>query len=494
MLVDGKRNIPAALVAAAVLLSGAAARAGPPRRGEAEPSLRRRVAAVVAAYEAKSKAVVGAAVLDLRTGKALFGLRASRQFVPASNQKLLTAAFALARLGGNFQFETAAYLVGKDLWVLGSGDPTFGDPRIAKRSGRTIYAELDRWAAAIRKARPRGIDGNIVVFTCFTPGQAARLEDFRHPMWPKSQHRNWYAAPVSGLNLHDNCFSVTFRRGAGGGAVPVVAPESRWIEVVNRIRPGKKHLWSLKSNADDSVLTIRGTVKGAGSSGFSVAANNPPLLLGRVLADRLRRVKVGLNGRVRIEELCPLPAAKLGKPVCKTVAPLSSAMRRMFKNSLNMAAECVMLRAGDGTWAGSARIMTEVLVREYGLDANSFVVSDGGGLSVANRVSPAAMVRLLARVVKRKDALVFLRSLPFSGTDGTLRKRLTRPPYRQRIVAKTGYILGVCALSGYALDARRRPAITFSVLVNGVPPGKAWVAKQLQDAVCRMLIDSLDGK
>ena len=464
---------------------------------EKPATLAQRIAQAVGVYEQRSKAVVGAAAADLRTGKTILGLRQNQQFVPASNQKLLTAAFALAKLGGNFRFETAAYLVADDLWIVGSGDPTFGDPRIAKRSGKNgkgVYAELDRWAAAIAKVRPGGIDGNIVVFSCFTPGQSARLESFRHPMWPKSQHHNWYAAPVAGLDFHNNCFDVTFARDKRGATVPVVVPRTRWIRVVNRTRPGAKHVWSLRTNADDSVLTVRGTVKGPSRYPLSVAADNPPLLFGRVLADRLRLAKVPVRGRVRIEELCPIAPSKLPKPVCKTSTPLSAAIRRMCKTSLNMAAESVMLRAGDGTWVGSARIMGEVLTREYGLDADSFVVSDGGGLLVGNRVTPAAIARVLSRMVRRKDALVVLKSLPFSGTDGTLRKRLAKEPYKQRIVAKTGYILGVSALSGYALDAKRRPAIAFSILVNAVGPGKAWVAKQLQDAVCRMFIDSLDAK
>ncbi|HUU60298.1 MAG TPA: D-alanyl-D-alanine carboxypeptidase/D-alanyl-D-alanine-endopeptidase [Phycisphaerae bacterium] len=467
--------------------------AASPLCGAAPPALPERIAAAVADYETKQKGVVGVSVVDLRTGKTVMGQRDGERFVPASNQKLLTGALALARLGGDFKFVTAAYLVNGDLWVVGSGDPTFGDPVLAKENKQSIYAELDRWAASIKKASAEGIAGNLIVCACFDPNQRSPLEGFRHPAWPKRQHDKWYCAPAAGLNFHDNCFGVTFANTAGK-ITPVLTPASSLIQIVNKTKVAKRHLWWLSSSADDSVVTFRGTVKTASPYPLPVAVNNPPLLFGRVLADRLDRAKVALKGGVVLKRLCPLSAPELRRPVCRTLTPLAAAMRRMNKDSLNMVAECVFLRAGDGTWRGSARIMTETLARSYGLDPGSFTVSDGGGLSQENRVSPAAMSRLLAAVAKRKDAAVFLQSLSVSGTDGTLRKRLTDKAYRGRIRAKSGYVLGACALSGYVLSKEDRPAMAFSILVNRVPPGKAWVVKQLQDAICCMLVDSLGGR
>jgi hypothetical protein len=41
------------------------------------------------------------------------------------------------------------------------------------------------------------------------------------------------------------------------------------------------------------------------------------------------------------------------------------------------------------------------------------------------------------------------------------------------------------------LDDDGRPALAVSILVGDVPAGKAWEAKNLQDAVCRVLVDSV---
>ena len=471
-------------------------RAGQPATSPATRpvTLTERAAAAISQYESESNAVVGALAVNLRTGRALFGVRPTQTFIPASNQKLLTAAFALARLGGDFQFQTAAYAVGDDLWLLGSGDPTFADPAVARAKGQSIYAELDRWAVAIRKARPKGIPGSLVAFSCYTPGQKTPLATFRHPRWPKRQHQYHYAAPVAGLNLYNNCLAVAFRRAADGGIAPILTPASRFIRVIDRARRDRRHAWYLQSRPDQSAVTLRGAVRGPSPDPLPVAAEHPPLLLARVLADRLVRAGVPLAGRFRAADGPNLAGQELPPPLCRTLTPLADVLTRANKKSLNMAAECLLLRAGDGDWASSAEIMTRTLTRDHKLADGALTVSDGGGLSPDNRVSPRAMVRVLAGVLRRKDALVLLRSLPVAGADGTLGKRLERAPYKGRVLAKTGYVLGACCLSGYVLDARRRPAVAFAFLVNRVPPARAWVAKQLQDALCRLLVDALDAR
>jgi D-alanyl-D-alanine carboxypeptidase/D-alanyl-D-alanine-endopeptidase (penicillin-binding protein 4) len=493
---DRLRPCAPRLAAALLLLASAwplRAGAPTPSRPTDPPPLRDRLAAAVGDYQRASRATVGAAVVHLRSGRTLLALRADEPHVPASNQKLLTAAFALVRLGAAFEFETAAHRVGDDLWVVGAGDPTFGDPRLADRGGRSIYHETDRWAEAIAEAFGGQIDGNLVVHSGFTPDQARPLEGFRHPSWPARHRHCWYAAPVAGVSFNNNCYDVTFAA-RGGGIVPVVSPASGRIRVIDRTRRGREQRWSLTSAPDESAVSVRGRVKTASPYPLSVAANNPPMLFGRVLADRLERAGCAVRGRVRVAARCAGGAGGLGEPICRTRAPLAAVLRRTNKTSLNMAAECVFLRAGDGTWAGSARAMTRTLRETFALPDGSLAVSDGSGLSADNRVTADAMVRVLAGVLRHKGAAMLLNSLPVSGVDGTMRRRLRRRPYRGRVVAKTGYVRGASALSGYVLGRDWRPAVAFAVLAGRVPTGRAWRAKALQDAVCRMLVDSLDDR
>ena len=449
------------------------------------PSLQDKAAALVSAYEKRDKAVVGAAVTDLRSGRQVVGIRHGELFAPASNQKLLTSAFALLRLGRGFAFTPGVYLLkGKHLVVAGDWDPTLGDPRLAASAGKTIYAELDRWAGAVKAATGGRLAGDIIVLT------DGRQESFRHPDWPASQHSRWYAAPVGMGNFNNNCFDVTFRVVDKRPAV-VLSPRSRYIAVVNRLRLSGKHLWSLRVAADGSEVTLSGTISQATTDPLSVATDHPPLLLARTLADRLVGAGVKFSGKIyaadsRQVDLGGAAVLAAGR------TPLATALARANKRSLNMTAECIFLRAGDGTWRGSAAAMRAGLCEAFGLAGTQLVVRDGSGLSRKNRVAPAAVTRLLAGAAKRDWAGVLLASLPVSGRDGTMASRLARSPYRGRVLAKTGSIGGVRCLSGYVLDAAGRPALALSVLCGGVRSSAA--AKALQDDICRLLVDSLAEK
>ena len=451
----------------------------------AAAALEQKVAALAAECERTCRGVLGVSVVDLRTGRKLAALRDDEPFLPASSQKVLTSAFALARLGGDFRFDTAAYLVGRDLVVVGDYDPTFGDPDLAARAGTSIYAEMDRWARRIRDACGNAIDGDLVVRG---PVDAAAC---RHPDWPASQHARWYAAPAGPLNFNNNCLDVGFRLPRGGRIVTLIRPTSRFIRVDSRVTLGRRNLWSLVLTDDDAVATIRGTVGQATIDPLPVAVNHPPLLFGRVLAERLARAGVRLAGTVRA---APASQTHLrgAEAVCRTRTDLAVALARANKPSMNVVAECIFLRAGDGAWQSSARLMSKTLAEAYGLDPASFTARDGGGLSRKNLVTPDAMTRLLRAVLRRDDVLAFLMSLPRSGIDGTLRKRLDDDCCRGRVLAKTGSLIGVSSLSGYILDARRRAALAFSMLADDVHGG-TWRVKDCQDAVCRLLVDYVDA-
>jgi len=444
------------------------------------------VSALVDKYELASKAICGVVAYDLRSRSKIVDVHGEALFVPASNQKILTSAFALATLGPGFQFTTSVNLVGENILVTGDGDPTIGDPYIAAQQERSVYVELDRWAQAVRQRVGANIAGDLLV-CCDRFG-----DSFWNPSWPKAQRHRWYCAPIADLNFHNNCFGVRFAV-ANGVVSPQLIPGGPYIRVDSSVKKGKKHLWSLKSDAGESVVHLRGSVKGPTRSPFRVAANDPPMLLGRALAGRLAKAGVTLKGRIRKVKADEIDT-DASKLLAQTKTPLALAMKQANKRSLNMAAECMFLRAGDGTWKGSAEAMMLCLTDKYGLTAEDLSVTDGGGLSHANKVSPLALTKVLGKLALMPEARCFLRSLPRSGTDGSMKSRLTRYPYKGHVIAKTGYVNGSSCLSGYILDRDYRVAVAFSVMVNRVSLGKAWVAKGLQDSICRLLVDAVNAE
>jgi serine-type D-Ala-D-Ala carboxypeptidase/endopeptidase (penicillin-binding protein 4) len=451
-----------------------------------KPRLQNRIAAVVAKYEKDSKGIVGVSVRDCRTHTELASVRGDELFVPASNQKLLTSAFALASLGGDFNFETRVYARGDEVVVVGDFDPTLGDPVIAEATGRGIYADLDEWAlAAAKRYLAKPVKTVVLVRRDLErPG--------RHPDWPKNQYAAWYAAPAGEMNFANNCIGATFRITAGK-PVPILQPSSRFIQVFNKLKAGQKHRWSLLATKDMTDVVLRGTIKTATTEPLQTSIHDPFLLLGRVLGDRLVRAGLQFEGAFRVEDAASFDPSK-ATLLTQTQRPLQAALWRMNKHSLNMAAECVMLRAGDGTWDGSAKQMAETLVKAYGIGPESLEVRDGSGLSAKNRVAPSALTEVLTRVTERDDWGKLVNSLPVAGVEGKMANRLTDEPYRGRVLAKTGYVYGAQCLSGYILTQDNQLAMAYSVLVNRVPGGQGSKAKAVHEAVCRLLVDAVDGR
>ena len=110
------------------------------------------------------------------------------------------------------------------------------------------------------------------------------------------------------------------------------------------------------------------------------------------------------------------------------------------------------------------------MVREslgtWGIGADSFVMSDGSGLSRYDYVTADTIVAILKHVWQdEKLRGPFLAALPVSAYDGTLSSRMRNTPLAGRVQAKTGTISNMRSLSGYlTTDSGER--IVFSIIAN----------------------------
>jgi D-alanyl-D-alanine carboxypeptidase/D-alanyl-D-alanine-endopeptidase (penicillin-binding protein 4) len=79
----------------------------------------------------------------------------------------------------------------------------------------------------------------------------------------------------------------------------------------------------------------------------------------------------------------------------------------------------------------------------------------------------------------------FFDSLAVGGRDGTIANRFKDVP--DRVHAKTGYIGGVRALSGYAQTNQPDKWLVFSFIYNQIP-GSVRPYEHMQDEACRVLL------
>jgi serine-type D-Ala-D-Ala carboxypeptidase/endopeptidase (penicillin-binding protein 4) len=207
---------------------------------------------------------------------------------------------------------------------------------------------------------------------------------------------------------------------------------------------------------------------------------NPPLFAASRLNTVLKRRGIGVRSAPRAGR------APAGAQVLASVdsPPMSRIVRLMNKPSDNFFAEMLLKDLGfqayrRGTTRAGARVAVG-FARRLGARLR---LTDGSGLSRADRSSPASVVRLLLAMEQREEFASFYNSLSIAGRDGTLVHRMRSGPARGRCHAKTGTLSNVSALSGYC-RALSGDTYAFSFLMNGVSP---YGARALQDRMAQAI-------
>lgn len=443
------------------------------------------------------QATVGACVIDLADGQAVFTLNAGTPMTPASAMKVFAMSAALAELGPNFHFETVLATDGTNLLLIGDGDPGFGDDKLHRARGESMYAPFEAWAETLRARGIVQVRGDIIIDEWV-------FEDLRiHPSWESGDLGKWYAAPVGGLNINDNCLDIVVTPGKAGGAASVsVEPQNGLVTIINKCKTGGKGDPILHHRAGSNEYTVSGRVTKRWP--FSpVACTDPGMLFAdsfrTVLGRKGIRVEGGIRrGRVRAADgSLPAPIAVLG--VHRT--PLADVLARSGKDSQNLFAECLLKRAGlararrtgqadaRGSWKTGGEAVFALLQRA-GIDGHGLAVADGSGLSRDNACTASQLAELLAYEYSQPTGRILKDSLATAGVDGSLRKRLKNSD--ARVHAKTGTMKGIRALAGY-VDGESGPRYAFAVMFNGYK-GSSAPYKEIQDRFCRVLADAADGE
>jgi serine-type D-Ala-D-Ala carboxypeptidase/endopeptidase (penicillin-binding protein 4) len=438
----------------------------------------------VLSRRAESGAIYSARVVDLSNGRELYARDADRPVIPASNMKLPVSAAALDRFGPDHVFKTYLKFDGQNLWLIGTGDPGPGDPRIAAANGDKPTSMFDRWAEALKSQGIASIPGRLYYY------DGALDRQWTHPAWSRSFLVDWYAAPLSGLNFNDNCIDVKIRPTKVGEPVAwEVTPPVKTIRIINEsVTSADKHDPEIARRQDENVFTLKGP-----ATRPAELESKPVTDAGAFFADAMRtHLEASGVSIVGATERANPPAEMLDEQtglVAVHETKMSDVMWRVNKNSQNLFAEtlCKLLGEADSSeasWEAGAEAVLAFLKRN-GISDEGVHVVDGSGLARENRLTTRAISELLVFMHTHRHAQTFRSSLAVAGRDGTIRNRLK--DIEGRVLAKTGYIGGVRSLSGYA-RTKAGKWLAFSIIYNNVPADvKPFEA--LQDEACRMLVN-----
>lgn len=327
--------------------------------------------------------------LDLDSGAVIDARNAGRGFAPASVAKLVTTFYALDRLGPEHRFVTRLLATGAvregvlegDLVLVGGGDPEFDSD------------ELASLVAALEKAGVRRVAGRFIVDGTAAP--QLPMIDAGQPVEAA------YNPAVSGLSLNFNRVRLTWDARKGPAALRLSAraevhdPEVSGVRVVlNGEGAGPPFAHALMGGSELWELAPE-TLRGRGGRWLPV--RRPELYAGEVFA-ALAAAK-GITVPAPEEGRAPAEAHEIGRWESRPLGPM---LRGMLHFSTNLTAELVGLAASarDGpaaaTLAESAARMNAWAAARVGTVAADFALANHSGLSGLSRVTPEALVRLIA--------------------------------------------------------------------------------------------------
>lgn len=404
------------------------------------PAWQQRLATEFSAALRSSEATEDMCMSLYRNGEPIFEHKPHTPLLPASLAKLATVTVALSELGADATFTTRVVadagaldavsdgVLRGDLYLIGSGDPVLATPgyinRIADARPFTDVSELaDSVMAALDALGIDTIDGAIVGDgSWFADGEQEYTSHFppgAEPdalaIWKQSYLSQNFVGVLSGLIIND-------------GYSPYAIDRRSHIRSADSTQ-------AAASDFDD-LLEARGMViRHRPRSGSAPAAGD---------------------------------STDVGSITSPSVAEM---LVRILRYSENTPAEMLFKQIGrhhgDSSRAGSAAAASTALGKLLGTAADEIVLVDGSGLSVHNRMSCEAAVRLL--LLAGSDSR-FATSMSIAGRTPTLQSCGPRPPGNGQgpantVFAKGGQLNDSSAVAGVS-TAPNGDVLTFAMIAN----------------------------
>lgn len=481
-----------------------------------DPASRR--AAAAAHFGARADALLGAgpsskgdwgiAIIDAETGETLYQKNADGYFVPASNMKLFTTAFALSKLGPDYKFHTTLETRGAispdgtlagDVVLVGRGDPNLSNRRFpfeAKEEfdgpPEKVLAEL---ADALVACGVKRISGDVVGDDSYFPRE-------RYPNGWEIDDMVWeYGAAISAIVVDDNTVAVTLTPGEKSGdpvqaSVLPLTPDFTLQNDVTTSAADVKSDLTLTREPGANLVIVRGTLPARSNPRKLVLAiEEPAQHAASLLAALLSERGVKVDGKIRavhVPENDSTPRAVLAEHVS---VPLGDSVKLINKISQNLHTEMLLRTAArqNGLWSTPEEMLkaTQDFYAVAGIAPDDVIQTDGSGLSRHDLVTPRAIVTLLKYAQAQTWFAPYYASLPVAGIDGSLQDRMKGTVAAGRVHAKTGSVEHVRTLSGFAETPSGRRLI-FSFLSNN-QGGKNHEAADALNGLCVAMIDEFDG-
>jgi D-alanyl-D-alanine carboxypeptidase/D-alanyl-D-alanine-endopeptidase (penicillin-binding protein 4) len=434
----------------------------------------------------------GVKVVSLDRSETLFEKNPLRLYIPASNNKILTAAVALICLGPEFRYETRIMTDGSiengtlkgNLVIKGTGDPS----NSTQFQPDNPFAIFTDWASKLKERNIHSIEGDIL-------GDTGAFDENKFGKgWEWDDLAEAYAAPISALQFNDNSITIEIAPRAHKGLPALIrtSPLADYLEIENKTVTEERdsnHPLRIKPGNSIESIVISGTVSPKRSAITQTVAVQSPV---RFYLSALKHVlsEQGIDTLFcDIKEKKNYVSPTLSLQWIHFSPELSEILKPVLKESQNLYAETLtrtlgLSRLGEGSFAEGKKIIEDTL-EQMGIAKGSYSYADASGLSRLNLASADTLVRILKYMYRHRCFDSFYGALSIAGVDGTLENRLKGTRAQNNLHAKTGTISNVSAISGYLRTADEE-MLAFSMIANNFLVNKD-LAERLQNKAIERL-------
>jgi serine-type D-Ala-D-Ala carboxypeptidase/endopeptidase (penicillin-binding protein 4) len=358
-----------------------------------------------------SNAISSLYVIDAKTGEVVFDKNSRIGLATASTLKIITAATAYELLGKEFRYKTQIAYDGKiekgvlngNLFLIGSGDPTFGSWRYSSTKRDDVINEI---VTQIRSKKIKRIDGKFYLDESrfsFQPLPAG---------WIWEDIGNYYGAGTWAINWNENQYNLILNPGKKVGDTTEIVKtdperEEGAFELYNQITTGEK------GSGDNGYIflspySIFGFTEGTiplQQNNFSISGsmNYPSIFLAKEIENSFAKNNIDLSKAVKVyaEKLINNRRWPIYKdPIFTHYSPsLDSIIYWFLKKSINLYGEALTKtfayqKNGFGETGKGVEIIKNFW-KEKGIAPTELNIVDGSGLSPLNRVTTHAQVMVL---------------------------------------------------------------------------------------------------
>ncbi len=453
-------------------------------------SLRDTLDTVLDNHPTAKRTTVTLKVVDLESGEVLYDRGGGKLLIPASNLKIYTAAAALDLLGPEYRWPTEVIAEGAVRRGICMGDLLingYGDPMLDTQQLESIADTL------VKTHKLKQVRGSVRVATQY------RWRDvpLKGPGWMWDDDPDYYNMSIRQVMLNFNTVKVTVVHGIGEAMVTLDPPSSWPVVLWGRAEGDDQSAVRITRRPFEETIRITGNPKpDAEPVSDSITMHDPALWIASVFKQMLIERGVTFSKTNNDNQAVRYIGADENSLLSQDGKTLAEALRHFLKVSENAVGEMVLLKLAetqteeDVSWPVGAKVISDWLVNTAGLEAGSFRLVDGSGLSRYNLISADSSVKLLAYMKTHEHFEPFFDGLPVRKVNLSEGEEWDGVPLAEfddeRVFAKSGGMSGVATLSGYVktLDGRW---LAFSFLTNGYI-GSNKPVLELRNAVYSALV------